>query len=81
MINHATSSNLYRSYYPHRLRELVSPACGIFFSQPLHNCIGPTIRIGREILCLPDAGFLSVNEAMPWIKNTLKEGDDINCKP
>ena len=29
-INHATSSNLYRSYYPHRSRELVSPVCGIF---------------------------------------------------
>ena len=25
--------------------------------QPLKNCIGPTIRIGREILCLPYAGF------------------------
>ena len=25
--------------------------------QPLQNCIGPTIRIGREILCLPYAGF------------------------
>ena len=26
--------------------------------QPLQNCIGPTIRIGREILCLPYAAFL-----------------------
>ena len=26
--------------------------------QPLKNYIGPTIRIGREILCLPCAGFL-----------------------
>ena len=25
--------------------------------QPLQNCTGPTIRIGREILCLPYAGF------------------------
>ena len=25
--------------------------------QPLQNCISPTIRIGREILCLPYAGF------------------------
>ena len=25
--------------------------------QRLQNCIGPTIRIGREILCLPYAGF------------------------
>ena len=31
MKNHAaTSSKLYRSYYPHRSRELVSPVCGIF---------------------------------------------------
>ena len=29
-MNHASSSNLYRSYYPHRSRELVSPVCGIF---------------------------------------------------
>ena len=29
-INQATSSNLYRSYYPHRSSELVSPVCGIF---------------------------------------------------
>ena len=27
--------------------------------QPLQNCIGPTIRIGREIRCLPYAGFLT----------------------
>ena len=27
--------------------------------QPLQNCIGPTIRIGREIRCLPYAGFFS----------------------
>ena len=26
--------------------------------QPLKNFIGPTIRIGQEILCLPYAGFL-----------------------
>ena len=26
--------------------------------QPLQNCIGPTIHIGREIRCLPYAGFL-----------------------
>ena len=38
-INHATSSNLYRSYYPHRSRELVSPVCGIF-----HKGLGPTDR-------------------------------------
>ena len=27
---------------------------------PLQNCIGPTIRIGREILCLPYAGFFDI---------------------
>ena len=26
--------------------------------QPLQNCIGPTICIGQEILCLPYAGLL-----------------------
>ena len=30
--------------------------------QHLHNCIGPTIRIGREIQCLPYAGFFSGKE-------------------
>ena len=29
-INHSTSSNLYRFYYPHQSRELVSPVSGIF---------------------------------------------------
>ena len=32
---HAISSNLYRSYHPHRLRELVSPVCGIFWPKNL----------------------------------------------
>ena len=31
--------------------------------QPLENCIGPTIRMGREILCLPYAGFLTKRNA------------------
>ena len=26
-------------------------------TQPFQNCIGPTIRIGRDILCLPYAGI------------------------
>ena len=37
--------------------------------QPLQNCIGPTIRIGREILCLPYAGFLKhfpINPIANW---------------
>ena len=29
--------------------------------QPFQNCIGPTIRIGREILCLLYAGFLIID--------------------
>ena len=32
--------------------------------QPLQNCIGPTIRSGREILCLPYAGFLRQDFSM-----------------
>ena len=40
-------------------------------TQPLQNCIGPTIRIGQEILCLPYAGFfldihLFTDETMSW---------------
>ena len=31
--------------------------------QPFQNCIGPTIRIGREILCLPYARFFGVRIA------------------
>ena len=34
--------------------------------QPLPNCIGPTIRIGREILCLPYAGFLITEQKEIW---------------
>ena len=29
-------------------------------TRPTRPCIGPTIRIGREILCLPYAGFFLV---------------------
>ena len=28
-LNHVTSPKLYQSYYPHRLRDSVSPVCGI----------------------------------------------------
>ena len=31
-MNHAPSPKLYWSYDPHRLRELVSPVCGIFIN-------------------------------------------------
>ena len=33
--------------------------------QPLENCIGPTVRIGQKILCLPYAGFFNA-EATIW---------------
>ena len=56
-INHATSSNLYRFYYPHWSRELVSPVCGIFFNdfsaffgiwsqQTVDNGPGELARVG-----------------------------------
>ena len=35
--------------------------------QPLQNCIGPTIRIGREILCLPYAEFFLLYFLLQWI--------------
>ena len=34
--------------------------------QPLRNCNGPTIRIGREILCLPYAGFFMLQKETEW---------------
>ena len=38
--------------------------------QPLKICIGSTIRIGREILCLPYAGFKK-KVSFAWITNYL----------
>ena len=36
--------------------------------QPLQNCIGPTIRIGRESWCLPYAGvFFLTTRIFNWI--------------
>ena len=58
MINHATSSNLYRSYYPHRSRELVSPVCGIFFQ---HNPVTFPLFVPhayKRAERIPYAGFL-----------------------
>ena len=43
--------------------------------QPLQNFIGPTIRIGREILCLPYAGFF-LNQKLKKFKTLLNLGDD-----
>ena len=34
--------------------------------QPLKNCIGPTIRIGQEIRCLPYAGFFLLFIKLSW---------------
>ena len=49
--------------------------------QPLQNCIGPTIRIGLEILCLPYAGFLI--EAFPkmeaWNSRALQDPEEGPC--
>ena len=52
-INHATSSNLYWSYYPHWSRELGSPICGIIvllFS--IHTCLQPVIRREQSLSCV-----------------------------
>ena len=38
----------------------------------LQNCIGPTIRISQEILCLPYAGFLKKD--MHWLDPGSKFG-------
>ena len=35
--------------------------------QPLQNCIGPTIRIGRESWCLPYAEFLFLLLRVSWV--------------
>ena len=32
--------------------------------QPLQNCIGPTVRICRQILCLPYAGYFSLSTSL-----------------
>ena len=50
-INHTTSSNLYRFYYPHRSRELVSPVCGIFTS---NTRVGKNIVFAMTIKLIPE---------------------------
>ena len=42
--------------------------------QPLQNCIGPTIRIGRESWCLPYAGFLARGLVLSFlcVQNNIK---------
>ena len=42
--------------------------------QPLRNCNGPTSRIGREILCLPYAGFFfSTNRPTGPIRSSSRD--------
>ena len=51
--NHATSSKLYRFYYLHRSRELVSPVCGIFCNQKgtqIHNPSGFNLAVVPQLL-------------------------------
>ena len=47
--------------------------------QPLQNCIGPTFRIGREILCFPYVGFFVTyvlkGKGLKLKKNMRFEGD------
>ena len=50
-INHATSPKLYRSYYPHRLRDSLSPVCGIFLVVIAEVQIGPTMQIMVLLNC------------------------------
>ena len=40
--------------------------------QPLQNCIGPTIRIGRESWCLPYGGFFMKELVFLINSNSLK---------
>ena len=41
--------------------------------QPLENCIGPIIRIGRESWCLPYAGFLYSRLAPELVSRNVKK--------
>ena len=48
--------------------------------QPLLNCIGPTIRIGQEILCLPYAGFFFFMNSLFAYRKTEKLKVAFGCK-
>ena len=48
------------------LRKIMQTLFFFLPTQPNQNSIGPSIRIGREILCIPYAGFLI--EAIPYKK-------------
>ena len=43
LINHSTSQKFYRSYYPHRSRDSLSPVCGIFTNS------APLGRVGHRV--------------------------------
>ena len=49
--------------------------------QPLEHCIGPTIRIGREILCLLYAGFFITQPLQHCIGPTIRIGQESWCLP
>ena len=47
----------------------------IIITQPLQNCINPTIRIGQEILCLPYAGFLNTHLPITYYTEQILSGN------
>ena len=69
--NHATSSNLHWSYYPHRSRALVSPVRGIFlqatafsgfsgqFLQPAGETFARPEEQRHTALCVTDGLFMT----------------------
>ena len=46
-----------------------------YITQLLKNCIGPTIRIGPEILCLPYAGFFNQSVCIRTLPSLTKLSD------
>ena len=48
--------------------------------QPLESCIGPTIRIGREILCLPNVGFLKPFIITPFTRVQIIRLNKLWCE-
>ena len=58
-MNHATSSNLYRSYYPHRLRDSMSPVCGDFLYDNLSSYPGKKTQQKNKIKKIRKMGRLT----------------------
>ena len=48
--------------------------------QPLQNCIGPTIHIGRESCCLPYAGIFWKASLIPFVESFLSTESLISDK-